>query len=189
VIIEHRWLVPVIAGLLVCTPAAAAAPPIPGEQLAAIRLPAPETADAMAYLGVARENAFDPLNVAGSLLVIEIFSMYCPHCQREAPKVNRLYQAIASSPQLAGRVKLIGIGVGNSPYEVNHFRKHYTIPFPLFADEAFIVHQALGEVRTPFFIIVSTDSADRGIVLGTVAGSFGTVESFIQRLNGFMEQR
>lgn len=184
-----RWLAPVIALLLTAAPAAAAPQPAAGAPLAPFQLQPPATDAAAAYLGITATQPFDPRTISGSLLVIEIFSMYCPHCQREAPRVNRLFQAIESSPRLKPKVKLIGIGVGNSPYEVNYFRKHYTIPFPLFADEDFGVHKTLGEVRTPFFIIVSTDPADRGTVLWTGAGSLGTVESFITRLNGLMEQR
>ncbi len=162
--------------------------PATGELLVGIHLDAPETIDSRAYLGLTEGGSFDPTTIAGQLLIIEIFSMYCPHCQREAPAVNRLYQAIEASETLRGRVKMIGIGVGNSAYEVDHFRKHYQIAFPLFPDEDFIVHKSVGEVRTPFFIITDIGPNDKGRILWTGAGHMDKVGTVIKRLNGFLKQ-
>jgi thiol-disulfide isomerase/thioredoxin len=164
----------------------AEAAPAAGKLLVDIRLETPETPEEQAYLGLVASGGFNPTTIAGRLLVIEIFSMYCPHCQREAPAVNRLYQAIQASEILRGRVKMIGIGVGNSAYEVDHFRKHYQIAFPLFPDEDFIIHKSVGEVRTPFFIITNIGPNDKGRVLWTGAGQMDKVETVTNRLNGFL---
>jgi len=157
--------------------------PTIGHPLVSIRLEIPASVASRTYLGLAEGETFDPVDIRGRLLLIEIFSMYCPHCQREAPAVNRLYQAIEASERLRGQVKMIGIGAGNSEFEVGHFQKHYQIAFPLFPDENFDIHRSVGEVRTPFFIVVAIGSPDKGKILWTGSGHLEPLETVLGRLN------
>jgi len=114
-------------------------------------LPAPERMDHKVYLGLTDHNSFQLGQITSDVVIIEIFSMYCPVCQREAAHVNELYSLIENNPKLKDRVKLIGIGAGNSSFEVSFFRKKYDIRFPLFSDADFFIHKKIGEVRTPHF--------------------------------------
>ena len=78
--------------------------------------------------------------------------MYCPHCQREAPRVNRLFERITEDARLRSQIKLIGVAVGNTTYETDVFRQTYGVRFPLFADRTRVVANSLGVNRFPTFV-------------------------------------
>jgi len=130
------------------------APPSEGGILPKISLPVPVDEGYRKYLGLKGEGLFLIPQIKAKVVLIQIFSMYCPHCQKDAPVVNDLYSRIMSHSGLKDKLKLIGIGVGNSDFEIDFFRKQYGIKFPLFSDGDFSIHVILGEVRTPYFIAI-----------------------------------
>ena len=116
------------------------------------------------------------------VLIIQIFSMYCPHCQKEAPAVNAFYEKVNADPLLRDRMKLIGIGVGNSEYEVDFFRKKYDVRFPLFPDPDFAIHKKTGEVRTPYFVGVTFEENGSPRIFHSHLGGIGTPEEFLDSI-------
>ncbi len=98
------------------------------------------------------------------VIILEIYSMYCPFCQEDAPATRELYQLIEKQG-LADKIKLLGVAAGNSQLEVDIFRDKYGIEFPLFPDPEFTIHQACGQVGTPFFYILEKDAKAGGFVI------------------------
>ena len=96
--------------------------------------------------------------------------------------MNELYRAIQSNKDLKNKIKLIGIGVGNSDFEVNFFGKKYEVPFPLFSDEDYTIHKALGEVRTPYFIGVRLKNDGRNEVFYSKLGGFKDANKFLKSM-------
>ncbi len=156
--------------------------PLEGSSLPEMKLPAPQKEDEITYLGIKQKDVFKIPQIKAELVIIEVFSMYCPFCQKEAPAVNQLHQAISSNQDLKDRVKMVGIGAGNSTFEVNTFKKHYSITFPLLPDADYKIHNALGQPRTPFFLVVKLGPSGSHHIVYSKAGTFGDPKEFLDLL-------
>jgi thiol-disulfide isomerase/thioredoxin len=170
--------------------AAAAQPPKSGELLPALKLVVPAEPEHRAYLGLSAGDFFEVGQVKADVVIIEIMSMYCPFCQKEAPNLNELYRQIEGNPKLKGRIKLLGIGAGNSSYELKVFREKYQVPFPLTPDRDFQIHGSIGEVRTPYFIGVRIEKGAPRVFYSKLGG-FGDPGAFLEemlRLSGLKER-
>jgi thiol-disulfide isomerase/thioredoxin len=116
------------------------------------KLKVPEDASVRSSLGIKQKSGQMMLSdIDAEIVIVEIFSMYCPHCQKHAPVTNKLHQAIEAGPETRGKVKLIGIGVGNSPFEVKFFKNKYGVLFPLFDDANSAVLNSLTGIQTPHY--------------------------------------
>ena len=155
---------------------------ITGTVLAPIKLPVPQDSTAKNYLGLAGEGSFALSQIKAQVVMIEIFNMYCNNCQREAPRVNEFYQLMSKDPNLKGKIKMIGIGVGNTPLEVDVFKKTYAVSFPLFPDTDYAIHKAIGEVRTPYFIGVKINTDGSLNVFLAKEGGFQDPAQFLKQI-------
>jgi len=145
-------------------------------------LPAPKNELQKKYLGLSNDEHFSLGQIKADIVIIEIFSMYCPICQREAANVNTMYQQIENSRLLKNKVKLIGIGAGNSSYEVNFFKKKYTIKFPLFSDADFSIHKKIGAVGTPHFYGLTLQGNKKFEVFYSKSGEISDPEKFLETI-------
>lgn len=152
-----------------------------GEELLTVTLKAPEDKLHQTYLGIGDKN-FNIADIAARVVLVEIFSMYCPHCQKDAPNMNAFFSLVKKSNSYRDRIKLIGIGVGNSAFEVDFFRKNYSIEFPLLPDQDFKIHKLLGGVRTPYFIGFKLLKDGSASVFLSEAGGDREPESFLQQI-------
>lgn len=145
----------------------------------------PENEFYKSYLGLTGKagESFTPSDVQADILLIELFSMYCPFCQKEAPLVNELYEKMEKVSKSGPVVKIIGLGASNSQFEVEHFRDTYNVPFPLFPDKDMSMYKALSGSGTPGFIgcRIKKNGEKATIVLRN-SGGFYSSDDFLKEL-------
>jgi hypothetical protein len=158
---------------------AAAATPVKGGKLPAIRLPIPTDSDEKIYLGLSGEGFFEIPQIKAEGVLIKIFNIYCPVCQSSALAMAKLYRQIENNPDLKNKIKLMGIAAGNTPTEIEVFKQTHNIPFPIFPDEDLTIHNLLGEVRIPSFIAVRIEKDGSHEIVQTHLGGLTDATPFL----------
>jgi peroxiredoxin len=154
-----------------------------GDYFPEIPLQTPSNPAERAYLGLPAGKTFTLKDIKAELVLVEILSVYCASCQAQAPSYNKLYDLIERDAKSKGRIKMLGIAVGNGDLEIADFRQRYKIPFPIVPDPQFVIHAAIGGSRTPFSIFVRQDSsAGKGLVAGTRLGTDHEYERLFEHL-------
>jgi len=129
------------------------------------------------YLGIGEKKTFFLDEIKASLILIEYFNTNCMHCISSIPIFNETYQTIEQDPNLKGKIKMVAIGVGNTPMEVDDHKKHFGIVYPLLTDTEFEAHKAVGEPRVPFIVAARKDRKGRWIVDTAEIGLVGFMEA------------
>lgn len=132
------WLAPraglawVMVLILASSPALAAEGPAPMSKMPAFQLkPADSPEATAAYLGLKGVRTFRLSQVKTKLLVADIFSVYCPVCQNNAPLVNQLFKIIQEDPDLNKNIKMLGISLEKDPSELVVYKQKFEVKFPL----------------------------------------------------------
>ena len=154
--------------------------PVGDGQPPLISLPMPVNLDEKSYLGLSGKGYFRISQIKGKALILKVLNIYCPSCQSTATAMTEVYHLIQNDAELRDQIKIIDIFVGNSSNEVNFFKEAYRIPFPIFPDEDFKIHKALGEVRTPYFICTVKDKLGDHQTVHTHSGGFTEAEKFLE---------
>lgn len=136
---------------------AAKSTPSDGPGFPVFELPIPGSEGEKEYLGLSGTGTFKVGQIKARVVIIEVFSFYCPHCQRTAAQINDLYGMIEGRADLKGKIKMVGIGAKNSAYEVDAYKERYHVPFPLFPDEDMGITERLRVKGTPTFIGIKVD--------------------------------
>ncbi|WP_018126025.1 TlpA family protein disulfide reductase [Desulfovibrio oxyclinae] len=122
-------------------------------------------------------EAFRLSDIPAEAVFIEVFSMYCPICQRDAPRVEELYDLVQKK---APGLLMFGIGAGNSQYETDVYSEKYNVRMPMLPDADYKAHKALGNVGTPFYILLEKNDDGSFKVLFTQEGEILKKQEFFE---------
>lgn len=136
-----------------------------------------------AYLGLPIDaTSFRLSQIKAELLLVQIFSMYCPRCQAAAPMINRVFERLKTSP-LGLSLKFVALGAGNTPFEVDYFCKKHHASMPMFPDTNYTLHATFGNVGTPSFFVLRALPGGKGLkVLFAQEGEPKDEDAFFEQL-------
>jgi hypothetical protein len=158
-----------------------------GEHFPEVAMKTPANENDRFYLGLRRTPTFTMNDIQADLVLVEILNTYCFSCQEQAPKLNKLFLSIQEDRSLRGRIKLIGIAIGNDETEVRDFREKFAVPFPVITDTDFELHMAIGEVTAPFTIAVRVDNKENTMIVArTHMGKFDDSSVFLEDMRLLM---
>jgi len=145
--------------------------------------PPPDSAQTQTYLGLAAMKQFKVSDIRAKIVVIELMSARCPHCQANAPIMNDIYKTLQADSSLAD-VKVIAIAIADDQTGVETFKKQFKTPFPILVDENREITRTTGVKTTPTTIVVSAEDAK---VLFTHAGVIPDADAFVKQFK-FVKQ-
>lgn len=176
----------VVAALAVAT--AALALPKEGKSFPDVAVAAPDTPAGVEYLGLkAGARTFRIKDIASPYVLIQLFNAYCSHCMAEAPDMEKLFKAV-STGELKSKVKILGVGMGNNPFEVKLFREKYKMTMPLSVDTEYEVHSLMDSPGTPSYVLVRNQGGKSTVVFSQ-EGRFHSPDQFIELLGSKMKEK
>ncbi len=135
------------------------------------------------YLGLSGESGdFSLADVQTDYVLLKYYGEFCSQCVQEVPLYNRLFAMIQQDPDLASRIRMIGIGVGDTLRSVRRFQRKHAVPYPLVADERRVVFDAVGGGELPLLYLVRIMPDSRVRVAFHHQGHVEDLEAFFAQI-------
>ena len=141
------------------------------------------------YLGLPQgAKAFSLGEVKADCILVEFYNELCYGCLEEVSSYNHLFRLIEGDPQLGGRLKMLGLGVGSTMRAVAKFRRDKQVLFPLFADQKRDVFQCLGTPELPVVYLLKRVDGQNWRILFTYSGQVGSPVELLDMIKGILQQ-
>jgi hypothetical protein len=139
------------------------------------------------YLGISGNGSFSIKDIHAKIILVEIMNVYCSGCQNQAEVYNKLFALIQSDRTLKNDIKMIAVAAGNNSEEIEIFKNHFHVPFPIIPDLHYEMHSAIGGSPTPFTIVVKKVSHSKPMVVAyTHLGYDEHYHELLKKMQGFI---
>jgi thioredoxin-related protein len=157
----------------------------PAEKLSTVTftLPAPDSVQTQTYLGLEAMKPFKVSDIKAKMAIIELMSARCPHCQANAPTMNKIYRTIQADSGLAD-IKVVAVAIADDKANVEAFKEQFKTPFPILLDESHEIKSSMPGLGTPTTLVVSTED---GKVLYRHPGEIPDADEFVKQVK-FVKQ-
>lgn len=95
--------------------------------------------------------------LSARFVLIQLYNTLCSDCVAETKMLSRFFKRVEADPVLAGRLKILGLGVYDSNQSVMRFKKHYEVAYPLFSDKDGQIFACLGQAELPLAYLVRAE--------------------------------
>ena len=154
-----------------------------GMTLPQFQLNAPVSSSEQKYLGLEDSEPFSWSQISAKIIILEIFGIYCPHCRKQGPILNKIYKFIQEDPALKAGIKMIGVAAGGDQKKVDRWKTTLHVPFPLYPDPETTIWQKLGKPGVPCTLIV----ANSGKIIAVNYGATENTEDFFRQIKKIYE--
>ncbi len=121
------------------------------------------------------EGPFHLREIPGDLLVLEFFNQHCLSCQRQVAHLDSFLKTVEET-DLAGRVRVLAVGVGNSAKSLRTFRREFAATYPIAPDRFFERFLELGDPGGTPFTVFLLRRGDQWVLTDFHLGVQGDIE-------------
>lgn len=158
-----------------------------GDLLPHLSFPNLLRAEEKEYLGVGEKGSFSLTDIEARVLVISFLNTNCVYCIKSIPVFKEIFQEIDQDQNLRNRIKIFGIGAGDTSAEVAAFKEKHAIPYPIIADTEFKAHRAVNEPTVPFVVVTKRNNQGKWGVATVRVGLTFSAKGFVAELKAILE--
>ena len=144
------------------------------------------TSEEKKYLGIGVKKTFSTDEIQSDLVIIKFLNTNCTYCIRLLPTFKEIYRLVEDDQSLKAKIRMIGIGAGDTLMELKELKKNHPVPYPVVADTDFKAHKAVGEPRVPFIVVARKDIQNQWVVATVNVGLIFSAEHFVGELKAIL---